>query len=222
MSVVQPLRRTLLLLLPLAWVAAAQAALLPRWPRVADLPARAVQRQLDVVAQAPVAMAQEPSWRSAELALSRLHRITLPQGLELEIQRMAVLQRPAFQLALATRPWTGGRRDLALGSARRVLASALGHQANGPVQQRGQRREVHQTCLLAAGAGVTADQLTALSDQGSDQLPVVAARLLGLRPNRTWQCLMVSLSYRAGDRQALAAAAVLWPRLLRALTPLAS
>ena len=218
----RPLRLSLLLLLPLAAAAAAQAALLPRWPQAAPLPQETLRRPLAALGQQGVISAVEPPWRSYELALSALYRIRLPQGLEVQLQRLEVRRRLDLQLATATRPWSPGRRDLALGRRRRLLPAALGHQAEGTLQSRGQTLVLRQTCLLPAGAGVTAEQLTALADQATAGLPAVATRMLGLRPNRSWRCLMVSLSTRAGDAQASATAAALWPRLLRVLTPLAS
>lgn len=212
-----PLRLTLALLLPVAAAAALQASVLPRWPRVAALPAAQVQRQLGALGMPLAAGALEPPWRSADLALSSLRRVGLPQGLELQVQRLAVRQRPDFQLAMATRPWTPGRRGLALGPQRRLLQTEGGAMAVGIAQQRALR----QTCLLPAGAGVSAEQLTALADQATAPPLAVLARLLGARPNRTWSCLMVSLSHAPDDRQASLAAAALWPRLLKALTPLA-
>lgn len=194
----RPLRASLWLLLPLAMAGAVQAALLPRRPWVAELPVNQVQQRLQSLALASTPLRSEPPWQSAELALSSLHRLQLDQGLELQLQRLAVRRRPDFQLAMAVRAWTPGRRDLA--------------------RAKGQ----YQVCLVPAGAGVMARQLSALAEQGSTQLPMAASRLLGLQPNRSWRCLMVSLSQRDSSPQASAAAAALWPRLLRALTPLAS
>jgi len=217
-----PMRCGLLLLLPTATLAALQAALLPPGPRLQDLPPARLAEPLQRLALAPLDRAAEPPWRNADIALSHLHRWRLPQGLELQVQQVAVQRRPDFQLAMATRPWTPGRTGLALGPQRRLRQGPAGPWASGRLQLNRQAVVLQQTCLLPAGSGVTAPQLGALADRGSDRLPLQAARVLGLQPNRSWHCLMVSLSHRAADPQASAAAAALWPRLLRVLAPLAS
>ena len=131
-------------------------------------------------------------------------------------------QRPDFQLATATRAWTAGRTGLALGAHRRIEPQPSGALVSGRLARQGTVVMLRQTCLRGAGSGVTAAQLGALADQGSDRWALAAARVLGLQPNRSWHCLMVSLSHRPADVQASAAAATLWPRLLKALAPLAS
>lgn len=217
-----PMRRSLLLLLPIATLAALQAVLLPPWPRLRELTPAQVRQPLEGLALEPRERAAEPPWRNPEIALSRLHRWRLPQGLELQVQQVAVQRRPDFQLAMATRAWTPGRAGLALDPQRRLVQEHGSAWASGRLRLQGQPLVTQQTCLLPVGSGVTARQLGALADRGSDRLPLLLARLLGLQPNRSWHCLMISLSHRAADPQASAAAAALWPRLLKALAPLAS
>ena len=214
-----PLRRTLAVVVPVAAATALAALLRPPAPQVSDLPASQVHAQLAGLALRPSPLPVVAPWRSEGIALSTLRRYQLHSGLELRLQRVQVWRRADFQLAYMTRPWTAGRRDLALGANRRLAADQAGVHA---LAQRGSMA-VRQTCLVGeAGdgvAGVTAAQLTAPVDQRANRPAAIAARLVGLEPNRSWQCLLVSLH---SDRQLHAEprVAALWSRLQPALAGL--
>ena len=215
----RPLRRTLAVVVPLAAATALAALLRPPGPQVSDLPASQVRSKLASLALRPRPLPAVSPWRSEGIALSTLRRYQLQPGLELRLQRVQVWRRADFQLAYMTRPWTAGRRDLALGAQRRLLPGQAGVHALG---QRGSTA-VRQTCLVGdagdAVAGVTVAQLTAPVDQRANRPAAIAARLVGLEPNRTWQCLLVSLH---SDRQLQAepTMAALWTRLQPALAGL--
>jgi hypothetical protein len=213
-----PLRSTLAVLLPLATAAAFQGALLPPGPRVPELDGPLVRQRLATLGPAPRVLPAAPAWRSEGVALSSLQRYQLQPGVMLQLQLVQVHRRPDFQLAYVSRPWEPGRQGLALGAGRRLSRSSEGL-AEAALQRSGER--VRQSCLLPLGSGVTASELAALADRQASGLPAMAARLLGLQPNRSWRCLMVSLhSQRAAGEAASAAAAALWPRLPAALAPL--
>lgn len=215
----RPLRLTLAMLVPVAAAAALAALLRPPGPQLSDLPASQVLSRLAGLGLGPRPLPAVSPWRSEGIALSTLHRYQLQPGLELRVQRVQVWRRSDFQLAYLTRPWTAGRRDLALGSIRRLVPDPAGVHA---LAQRG-GTAVRQTCLVGdagtAVAGVTAVQLTTPVDQRASRPPAVAARLLGLEPNRTWQCLLVSL-HSDPQRQAEPQVAALWARLQPALAGL--
>jgi hypothetical protein len=208
----RPMRLTLAALLPLAAGTALVALLRPLGPQVSDLPASQVHAALASLARPPRPLPAVAPWRSEGIALSTLRRYQLQPGLELRLQRVQVWRRADFQLAYITRPWTAGRRDLALGATRRLVHGQAGVHA---LAQRG-ATAVRQTCLVgesgAALAGVTAAQLAAPVDQRANRPATIAARLVGLEPNRSWQCLLVSLH---SDRRLHAEPQVagLWSRL---------
>ncbi|MEB3172423.1 MAG: hypothetical protein VKL97_01010 [Cyanobacteriota bacterium] len=190
----QNLRVALVLLVPLALAAALQAAALPRWPAVVELSEQDLQQRLVGVGLAPTPLAAEPPWRSQRIALSSLRRYSLGAGAQLQLQRMQVQQRGDFQLATGLRAFTPGRSSLA--------------RSRGAV--------VRRSCLMAAGTGVTAEQLAGLAERRDSKPSALFGRLLGLQPNRSWSCLVVSL-----EAEQPARLEALWPRLLTALTPLA-
>ena len=215
----RPLRLTLAVLLPLAATAALAALLRLPGPRVGELPEATVQQRLVKAGLRFRTLPAAPPWRSEGIALSTLRRYQVQPGVELRLQRVQVWRRADFQLAYMTRPWTEARRDLALAVPRRVVAGPAGFYA---IADRG-TAVVRQTCLLApvggAAAGVTAAQLGALADQRASGRAAIAARLVGLQPNRTLQCLLVSLH---SDRQLQPGSRVdgLWDRLTPALARL--
>lgn len=211
------LRSTLLVLLPLALAAALKAALLPTWPRVAALNSVEVQQPLEHLGLEAKPLTGEPPWRSEGLALSGLQRYELKPGIQLQLQRVQIQRRDDYQLAYMGRPWTPGRHDLALGPKTQVVRSGAGEHA---IAER-PTTVVRQTCLIGPGSGVTATQLGTLADQLSSGPGAIAARLLGLQPNRSWQCLMVSL-HSTRSQPTEHAAAALWPQLQKALKPLAA
>jgi hypothetical protein len=205
--------------LPVAAATALAALLRPPGPQVSDLPASQVRSGLSSLVQQPRLLPAVAPWRSEGIALSTLRRYQLQPGLELRLQRVQVWRRADFQLAYITRPWTAGRRDLALGAQRRLVSGQAGVHALG---QRG-GTAVRQTCLVGdagdAVAGVTAVQLTAPVDQRANRPAAIAARLVGLEPNRSWQCLLVSLHSERqlhAERKMVA----LWTRLQPALAGL--
>jgi hypothetical protein len=223
------LRLTLAVLLPLAATSALAALLRLPGPQVGDLSESTVRHRL---AEAGFSVRTLPSvapWRSDGIALSTLRSYQLQPGLELRLQRVKIWRRADFQLAYMTRPWTEARRDLALGGPRRVVRGPAGFHA---IAGRG-TAAVRQTCLLAgpgrAASGVTAAQLGALADQRASGPAALAARLVGLEPNRSWQCLLVSLHSdrqlqpgprQPGSRQPGPRVDGLWARLMPALTEL--
>lgn len=215
----RPLRLTLAALVPLAAALAAAALLRPPGPQVSDLSSAQVGLRLASLGLRPRMLPPVSPWRSEGIALSGLQRYQLQPGLELRLQTVQVWRRADFQLAYMTRPWTDGRRDLALGAGRRLVPDQAGMHG---MAQRGST-VLRQTCLVgdagAALAGVTVTQLTAPVDRRASRPAAIAARLVGLQPNRPWQCLLVSLH---SDRQLQVepGVAALWTRLQAALAGL--
>jgi hypothetical protein len=215
----RPLRFTLAVVLPLAAVTALAAVLKLPGPRVNELPESTVWHRFAKAGLRPRSLPAVSPWRAEGIALSTLRSYQVEPGLELRLQRVQVWQRADFQLAYMTRPWTDARRDLGLGAPRRVVRGPGGFYA---IANRGPT-VVRQTCLLApaggAVAGVTAAQLGALADLRASHPTAIAARLIGLQPNRAWQCLLVSLH---SDRQLQSEPQIdaLWARLTPALAGL--
>lgn len=218
----RPMRFALAVVLPLAAAGALAALFGLPGPYVSDLSESQVRHQLTSLGLRPRSLPAASPWRSEGIALSTLRSYQVQPGLELRLQRVQVWRRADFQLAYMTKPWNSQRRGLALGGARRLQPTPLGTDAVGVRTA----TVVRQSCLLpAAGggfsvqAGVTAAELMAWVDQRAQAPGATLGRLTGVLPNRSWECLLLSL-HSERSAKAESAAAALWSRLKPALANL--
>ncbi len=201
----RPARLVLAGLGGLAWVAALQALVLPRWPQAAPLAEAAVLASLRNTGLEVTVLPSRPGQRSSELALGSRLAFQLRDGTTtatLQLLPAQVRQRANFQLALISRH----QPSLALppGSRLRGDGRSLAY-----VEGRLGQQQLRQTCLVSQPqgvglsaevsprplpvGGVTAAQLGAAADRGASGALVTISRILGFSPNRNFGCLLVSL-----------------------------
>lgn len=182
-----------------AGLLATQAILLPRWPTAPrPLPAEQLEAALRGAQLLPAARpTNAPPWpkkRSYELATSAPVVLPLREGFELTLMGGAVRQRFNFQAG------TIGRDQASLRlNQRRMIATPV-PTARGLAQD----RPTLQTCLVAGPGldqpfGVTRDQLTAIADRVAVGREAAIERVIGLQPNRTYACTLISLRGPKGE-----------------------
>jgi hypothetical protein len=180
----------------LACLAALQALVLPRWPRVQELRRAPIELALRQAGFLPVALPNLPASRSYELASSATLGYRLQGGLQLRLRSGAVRERKNVQIAFIGRD----RPELAL-------------------QQLGNQPAL-QTCLIPGAPlvdafGVTWEQVPLAVDRLAAGSKASALRILGLQPNRSYQCVLISLRSHQGEPIPVPT----WHRLLDALHP---
>lgn len=217
----RPMRFALAVALPLAAAGALAALFKLPGPQVSDLSESQVRHRLTSLGLRPRSLPAASPWRSEGIALSTLRMYQLQPGLEFRVQRVKVWRRADFQLAYMTKPWSPQRRGLDLGGARRLQRTPLGSDAVGV----GTATVVRQSCLLTGAGGssvqtgVTAAELISWVDHRAQGPGATLARLSGVLPNRSWECLLLSL-HSERSAKVESAAAALWPRLKPALATL--
>ena len=202
--------RWLALLVLVAAVAVARALLFPPRPQLADLEAAPFNRALRQAGLVALPQASLPGRVSADRALSSTLVWTLAGGQQLQILQGRSKDFPQFQLAMLT----SGVPGLQLRERR------LDQPSPGSALGRIDGRPAIQTCLVPQfttppTAAVSQRGLHAAVEQVARSRPDRLLALLGLRPNRVYACVIVSL--RSPTTAALPAP--LWPRLLLALQP---
>jgi hypothetical protein len=189
---------------------ALQAILLPRWPSTAPLPAEAIGAALHQEGMSSTTSAPWDAKRSYELSTSAPVVVKFRDGLVLTLMDGTVRQRFNLQTAFIGREQPSLRLD-----KRRFIETptptAIGLAAGKPILQ---------TCFVAgikpqAGFGVSRDQLTALSDQRSSGWKSTLKRLIGLQPNRTYSCTLISLRSLHGESPSKE----IWQKLIRTIEP---
>lgn len=194
----------------LACLAALQAMLLPRWPRAQELQRAPIEQALGRAGFQPVALPALPATRGYELSSSTTLGYELGGGLQLRLRRGAVRERKNVQIAFIGRD----RPELSL-EQRHLLEgpppTASGRVGNQPALQ---------TCLVpeAPGAhayGVTWEQIPAAVDRMAGGSRAALRRVIGLQPNRSYACVLISLRSTEGSPVSMAT----WHRLLDALEP---
>ncbi len=195
-------------------LATLRTLVLPPWPHASPLPAAAsLQAGLERAGlPAVVPLPPDPPRRDLERALSAGVGWRLADGQIVRLRRAEMRRWEAFQLAAITRDL----RELAL-ERRRVEVDSQG----APVavgELKGGR--ALQTCLVPGTTvpqpmGVTQEHLSELVRRRPNPPPVVLAGLLGLRPMRSYDCVVISLQTPGGSRPSLAT----WERLVSALAP---
>jgi hypothetical protein len=194
----------------IASLAALQALVLPRWPRAAELRPAPIERALRQAGFQPVALPTLPASRSYELASSATLGYGLPGGLQLRLRRGAVRERRNVQIAFSGRD----RPELAL--RKRQLTVAPPPAASGRVEN----KPALQTCLVpgapqANAFGATWEELPLVMDRRAAGARASALRILGLQPNRSYECVLISLRSAGGQPISVPT----WHRLLDTLLP---
>ncbi len=179
---------------------ATQAILLPRWPAAPrPLPAEQLEAALRGAQLLPATdrLPPAPPWpakRSYELATSAPVVFPLREGFELTMMGGAVRQRFNFQAGAI------GRDQASLKLVQRRVIDTPVPTARGLAQE----RPTLQTCLVATPGldgpfGVTREQLTAIADRLAVGSVAAIERVVGLQPNRTYACTLISLRGPEGE-----------------------
>jgi hypothetical protein len=179
---------------------ATQAIVLPRWQAPpGPLPTRQLEaglREAKLLSPTKRPSSSSPwaATRRYELATSAPVVFPLQGGFELTLMNGTVRQRFNFQTS------TMGRAQPSLNLSQRRLINAPVPTATGLAQD----RPVFQTCLvsgpgLVRAFGVTRDQLAANADRLSSGTESAVARVIGLEPNRTYGCTLISLRGPKGE-----------------------
>ncbi|MCT0208546.1 hypothetical protein [Synechococcus sp. CS-1332] len=179
---------------------ATQAIVLPRWPQAPqpipgeELEAGLQGAKLLSVSDRDLPGTPWPAKRSYELATSAPVVFPLRGGFELTLMNGSVRQRFNFQASFI------GRDQPSLKLKKRHLINSPIPTAAGLAQN----RHVLQTCLMGRPGlenafGVTREQLTALADSLSIGKRAAIERVVGLQPNRTYACTLISLRGPKGE-----------------------
>ncbi len=203
------------ILAAIAALLAAKAIVMPRWPAAPDpLPQGELEASLrdQGLTPSPTPAPTTAGWpaeRGYQLSTSAPVIISLRDGFELIMMAATVRQRFSLQTGFI------GRDQPSLKLKNRRLINSPVPSAAGLVQG----QPTLQTCLVrgpgqTAGFGVTRVQLTPLTDQGSTGR-VRLERLVGLRPNRSYGCTLISLRGPKGTPPSER----LWGRILQTLEP---
>ncbi len=179
---------------------ATQAIVFPRWQAAPlPLPTKQLEAGLQEAkllspTNLPSSTSPWPAQRRYELATSAAVVFPLQGGFELTLMNGTVRQRFNFQTS------TMARAQPSLNLGKRRLIDTPVPTATGLAQD----RPVFQTCLvsgpgLVRAFGVTRDQLSANADQLSSGIDSAVARVIGLEPNRTYACTLISLRGPKGE-----------------------
>ena len=211
-----PLTPWLAGLAALTALATLRTLILPPWPQANPLPsATVIQAALERSGLRPSPANGEPVERNAERALSHELVWRLEDGQMLRLRQGAMRRWESFQLAALTRNVPVlSLQDRYLADAGQGVAIALGDVRGG---------RARQTCLVAGTTlphpfGVTHAQLSGLLSQRLNPPREVLFTLFGLRPARTFGCVVISLQAPSGTEPSTAT----WNSVLSALTPILS
>ncbi len=201
----------------LGGVLAIQAIVMPRWPAAPEaLPQRQLEASLRAKGLLPSSAPAKgssggwPARRSYELSTSAPVIIPLRDGYEFIAMAGSVRQRLNLQSSFI------GRDQPRLALTKRHLVTQPVPGAAGLVQG----QPALQTCLVRGGDlkeafGVTRVQLAPLSDRLAQGRVVGLERLVGLRPNRSYGCTLISLRGPKGTPPPER----LWKDILQAVEP---
>lgn len=184
----------------IATLLAIQAILLPRWPTAPrSLPGEQLEAGLRRAKLLAPSDRSSPGslWaaqRSYELATSAPVVLPLRSGFELTLMRGSVRQRFNFQAS------TLGQAHPSLKLTNRRLVGTPVPTAAGLAQG----RPVLQTCLVEGPGlvdpfGVTWEQLSAIADRLASGQVNGLERVIGLQPNRRYDCTLISLRGPKGE-----------------------
>lgn len=179
---------------------ATQAIVFPRWQAApGPLPTKQLEAELQEAkllspTKRPSSTTPWPAKRRYELASSAPAVFPLQGGFELTLMNGTVRQRFNFQAS------TMARAQPSLHLKKRRLIATPVPTATGMAQD----RPAFQTCLvsgpgLVRAFGVTREQLAANADQLSSGIDSAVARVIGLEPNRTYACTLISLRGPKGE-----------------------
>jgi hypothetical protein len=217
---ITPLARWMAFLAAVATLAAAQAALFPRWPKAQPLPQQrllaAVEGTEAAISRLTLPNGERQASRNQNVALSETMAFRFADGEELRVLRGVARERSSFTL----QTFTAKRPELNL--------QAGSPQGSPPrVDGRLQGRPARQTCVVALsptaqGFGVNEAQLAPLVDRAAQGKAAALRRIIGLQENRNYSCVLISL--RSGSSRPVSVDR--WNRLLQvapgALLPQAS
>lgn len=171
-----------------ATVAVGKAIAFPSAPRHTPLDAAAITSALAASAPPAQAQASRPAEDGYELAHSSILHYRWSDGRDLRLVQATVRQLDSFQISFIARDLGG------LKLKRRQVLTTQGSSAIGQVKGRGAR----QTCLVPGvkgpGAwGVTVEELGTAANQNNTGIRNKLVRMLGLRPNHVYRCVLISL-----------------------------
>lgn len=180
-----------------------QVVFWPRWPSATlpstdglELPGYTLKPEAGSEAKRTSALAISPTTRYRLVASEAA--ATRPSPLTLQLAMLSPRTLVGFQLAHATkeRPnWKMGQRTLQkLGNDELAL---------GPINNRSSL----QTCLTAAETGAVTEAAFAAAQQPPANLRQQLERVVGLRPNRRTDCVLVTIT-SAGSEQSNPAALI--------------
>lgn len=178
-----------------ASLAATKAMVWPLWPKAQELNPQQIQQVLNKAGYNSRALGNLKASRNAELASSSVQKLSLANGLELRLMNATARERFNLQVAFFTRSQPGLK--LLKPSYNTLMPPSI----TGMLENRPTR----QACLVAGPGfagdfGVTRDQLTSLTDQLSARESNRGWKvLLGLKSNRVYQCVLVSVSSPKGS-----------------------
>jgi hypothetical protein len=190
----QGLRLLYFSLAGLASAAAIKAMVWPIWPVVEPLEFNTVEQALDKIGLSHDRLVDLPARRSAELVTSKVIGVKIANKFELRVMRGTVKQRFNFQAAFLGKSYPELRLE------NRKLSSTRPISATGLIL----KRHARQTCVVAesdltGGFGVTRDQLGPLVDSISNGKDAQIKSFLGLRKNRDYQCVLISVRNYKGN-----------------------
>lgn len=211
-----PLTAWLSVLVAFTSLATLRSLLLPPWPRANPLPSpAAIEAELERHGLVVSAMVGEPALRNAEQALTPSLVWRLEDGQILRLRHGATRRYEAFQLAAITRNvphLTLTNRTLE--PPGEGIPAAMGTVKGG--------RSL-QTCLVPRTRatqpfGVTLEQLTGLLMQRPNPPQSLLAGVVGLRPVRTYDCVVISLQAPG----AAVPSSATWQTVVSSLAPILS
>jgi hypothetical protein len=199
-----------------AGVLAVQAIVMPRWPATpAPLPKGRLEASLREQHLLPSSdrsssPAGWPARRSYELSTSAPVIMDLQGGYELLLMAGTVRQRFNLQSSFI------GRDQPRLNLKRRHLLRTPTPSAAGRIQE----QPALQTCMVRGAGlenafGVTRTRLTTLNDRLAKGSVSALERIIGLRPNRTYGCTLISLRGPRGTQPSER----LWEEILNTVEP---
>jgi hypothetical protein len=205
------LRPFLGVLAALASLAALGSLVWPRWPSVRPLDGASIAGQLRAGGFEAVPLTPLPARRSSERTTSPGLSYGIGAGETLRVLRGRSRERRSGQAAQRANPHPAlklQQRQLLTGPP----PSALGQVAGSPVRQ---------TCLVigegsSGGFGVVDEQLWNLVDQADVGRNHQLKALLGLRPSRSYECVLISVS---GPKGGQPISEERWQRLLTTIRP---
>lgn len=178
----------------LASVVVIKAVAFPEWPKAKPLDKAHVTESLKKSGLMPFKNNVLPGIRNYEYASSPTLVFSSTNGFELRLIRAQVRQRLNLNLTFITSQESNLKvvRPIEYGDTPNSIKGSI---MNNPTIQ---------TCYVEGsgfpnGFSTHADKLTKLVDHRSDGILSVIQRIIGLKPNRTYECILVTLTSKKGE-----------------------